>query len=108
MSLILCGYCRFTRQLSYSFWNTDKYSQSLLPFGKPGLTECLRCYIMTITREETAMLIEIDFQSDEAIYMQLRNPDHTWNRDIASAGGRYPSVGKTAGRRCRHQYAYRK
>ena len=44
------------------------------------------------------MLIEIDFQSDEAIYMQLRNEITTWNRDIASAGGgnTLPSVRQLA------------
>lgn len=47
-------------------------------------------------------LLEIDFNSEEAIYMQLRQPDHTWNRHIQTAGRRYPSVSKTDGRMYRN------
>ena len=37
-------------------------------------TICVFCYSLLITNEEAApMVIEIDFQSDEAIYLQLRN-----------------------------------
>ena len=82
-------------------------------------------------------LLEIDFNSEEAIYIQLRNqvilgiatanihegdslPSvrqlaetigvnmHTGNRDIQTAGRRYASVGKTDGRMYRDQYAYSK
>ena len=39
-------------------------------------------------------LLEIDFNSEEAIY--------TWNRHIQTAGRRYPPVSKTDGRMYRN------
>lgn len=53
-------------------------------------------------------LLEIDFNSEEAIYMQLRNQIILGIADIQTAGRRYASVGKTDGRMYRDQYAYSK
>lgn len=42
-------------------------------FWRDILTQGDGCYMICVTKEEIRMVIEIDFQSDEAIYMQLRN-----------------------------------
>ena len=49
--------------------------------------------------------IQIDFNSDEAIYIQLRNQIIL---GIATSGRRYSTFGKTARRQYRNQHAYRK
>ena len=52
--------------------------------------------------------IQIDFNSDEAIYIQLRNQIILGIATSQNSGRRYSTFGKTARRQYRNQYAYRK
>ena len=52
------------------------------------------------------MVIEIDFNSDEAIYVQLMNQIILVNRHLKTEGRRCSAVGKAAGGYYRDQYAY--
>ena len=54
------------------------------------------------------MVIEIDFQSGEALYTQLMNQIITGNCHITAAGRRSSSICQAACRYHRNQYAYRK
>ena len=44
------------------------------------------------------MVIKIDFQSEEALYMQLRNQIILGDRNFCDPGGRFPAVRPAAGR----------
>lgn len=52
------------------------------------------------------MVIEIDFNSDEAIYVQLMNQIIMGIATSRASGRRYASFSTAAGRYDRHQYAY--
>ena len=52
--------------------------------------------------------IQIDFNSDEAIYIQLRNQIILGIATSQNSGRRYSTFGKTARRQYRNQHAYRK
>ena len=52
------------------------------------------------------MMIEIDFSSDEAIYIQLTN--HHGDCYVKTAGGRYTAISETACRYSWDKYAYSK
>lgn len=52
------------------------------------------------------IMIEIDFNSDEAIYMQLRKPDHYGDRTFRDSGWRHAPIGAKTLRADRREYAH--